>query len=127
MVEDKCYARNRGQVDALTRQPTHGRARGGGLRFGEMERDCVLTHGVTSFLQERMLWVSDAYRVFVCSGCGILVVGSMSKKVFFCRKCKKMSDIVQVNIPYAAKQLIQELMAMHIMPKLQLTAEKDQG
>lgn len=51
MVEDKVYSRNRGQVVALTRQPTHGRSKGGGLRFGEMERDCILTHGITEVLQ----------------------------------------------------------------------------
>ena len=76
MVDDKVYSRLRGQVVALTRQPTHGRARGGGLRFGEMERDCVLTHGITSLLQERMLKVSDSYKVYCCATCGLLAIGS---------------------------------------------------
>lgn len=123
MVEDKVYSRMRGQVVAITRQPTHGRSKGGGLRFGEMERDCILTHALTTLLQERMMWVSDAYRVFVCSNCGKMVFGSMTKRSSNCRMCKRSDDIVQVTMPYAAKQLIQELLAMHVMPRLTLNVE----
>ena len=87
MVEDKMYARARGVIVALTRQPTHGRNRGGGLRFGEMERDCVLSHGISKFLQERLFKVSDMFRVHVCSKCGLLAEVNLEHNSAICRYC----------------------------------------
>ena len=124
MVEDKVYSRMRGQVVALTRQPTHGRARGGGLRFGEMERDCMITHGGAALLQERMMLVSDVYRSFVCATCGRLALGSVDSRTFYCRVCKEYGQVFAIQIPYAAKQLIQELSAMHISAKMDLKIQK---
>ena len=130
LVDDKMYARARGTVVALTRQPTHGRSRGGGLRFGEMERDCILSHGISKFLQERLFKVSDLFRIHVCSKCGLMAEVNLELNSVMCRYCitkgvflqliqkKKDGKIYQVEIPYAAKQLLQELMAMHILPKL---------
>eukprot|EP00178_Gracilaria_changii_P000678 TRINITY_DN10884_c0_g1_i1.p1 TRINITY_DN10884_c0_g1~~TRINITY_DN10884_c0_g1_i1.p1 ORF type:complete len:123 (-),score=7.41 TRINITY_DN10884_c0_g1_i1:25-393(-) len=119
------YARQRGPVVAITRQPTHGRSRAGGLRFGEMERDCIISHGISNFLRERLFLVSDLYRIHVCARCGLMAVANLTKNSYNCTYCRKMTTIYQVNIPYAAKQLLQELMAMHIVPKLYFPPKKN--
>lgn len=132
LVDDKMYARQRGPVVAITRQPTHGRSRAGGLRFGEMERDCIISHGISNFLRERLFLVSDQFRIHVCSKCGLMAVANLTKNQYNCTYCKKVlifltqtTKIYQVNIPYAAKQLLQELMAMHIVPKLFFPQKKN--
>ena len=73
MVEDKIFYRRMGVKCAVTRQPLKGRSRNGGLRFGEMERDCILSHGLTEVLKERLFTVSDYFAVKVCGRCGMLV------------------------------------------------------
>ena len=115
MVQDKLHSRgSNGPIVMLTRQPSEGRARNGGLRLGEMERDCLLSHGCSSFLKERMLDSSDNYRVFVCKSCGIVANVNPDKNIYKCSTCKN-TDIVQTRIPYAFKLLGQELYTMNIL------------
>lgn len=104
-----------GPIVMLTRQPSEGRARNGGLRLGEMERDCFIGHGTSAFLKERMLDSSDNYRVFVCKNCGMIANVNPDKNIYKCSACKTGVDIVQARIPYAFKLLGQELYTMNIL------------
>lgn len=118
MVSDKVQSRSRGPVTTLVRQPTEGRAKEGGLRFGEMERDCMIAHGAAKFLKERLFDVSDAYRLHVCDNCGLFAVARLAKNQYECKLCKDKAKVSQICMPYAAKLLIQELMTMNICPRL---------
>jgi len=108
MVSDKIHARSQGHVTTLTRQPLEGRSRDGGLRFGEMERDCMITHGVSRFLKERLFDKSDPYQIYICEKCGF-----MATTPIFCKGCNT-DKISKCNLPYASKLLFLELQAMGI-------------
>jgi len=114
MVEDKIHSRATGPMVLLTRQPAEGRARDGGLRFGEMERDCMIAHGSVQFLKERMLDVSDNYRVFICNECGFMASVNPEENIYKCKPCNNYIDFSEIRIPYSCKLLIQELEGMGI-------------
>lgn len=103
MVMDKMHARPTGPRANLTRQPTEGRSKDGGLRLGEMERDCLIGYGATQLLLERLMISSDAFETQVCESCGMLGYNN------WCPKCKSGNGVVGLTIPYAAKLLIQEV------------------
>ncbi|KAJ1662764.1 DNA-directed RNA polymerase III complex subunit Rpc2 [Coemansia sp. RSA 1813] len=112
MVADKMHARARGPRAVLTRQPTEGRSRDGGLRLGEMEKDCLIGYGASMLLLERLMISSDVFEVHVCEKCGYIGYKG------WCQMCRSSKAMVPIKIPYACKLLFQELQSMNILPRL---------
>lgn len=114
MVLDKAHARARGPRAVLTRQPTEGRSRDGGLRLGEMERDCLIAYGASNLIMERLMHSSDAFSANVCMSCGLLQYQN------WCQYCRSGEKVADIRLPYACKLLFQELQSMNVLPRLRL-------
>ncbi|XP_043723209.1 DNA-directed RNA polymerase III subunit 2-like [Telopea speciosissima] len=107
MVLDKMHARARGPRVMLTRQPTEGRSRDGGLRLGEMERDCLIAYGASMLIFERLMISSDPFEVQVCRVCGLLGYYNHKLRTGICSTCKNGDNISTMKLPYACKLLFQ--------------------
>ena len=118
MVANKLHSRARGPVQLLTRQPTEGRAKEGGLRLGEMEKDTFLAHGASLLLKER--FDSDKTIVPVCETCGMLGVYDEFKKRSYCTLCGDASEISNIELSYAFKLLMDEMKSLCLYPRLML-------
>lgn len=118
MVANKMHARASGRIQLLTRQPIEGRSKGGGLRLGEMEKDCFVAHGASLLLKER--FDSDKAIVHICESCGMLAVYDVIRNKISCTKCGANVDISAVEMSYAFKLLLDELKSMCVYPKLEL-------
>lgn len=124
MSEDKVKFRNTGPVHPLTRQPVADRKRFGGIKFGEMERDCLIAHGASANLHERLFTLSDSSEMHVCRKCKRMasviqrsVPGGHKIRGPYCRICDSLEDVIKVSVPYGAKLLSQELFSMGISLK----------
>jgi DNA-directed RNA polymerase II subunit RPB2 len=118
MVNDKQHSRSIGPMVNLTRQPAEGRSRDGGLRFGEMEKDAMVSHGAAKFTRGRMYDASDKYSVHICKRCGLVASYNNEMHIHHCRTCDNRSDFAYVEIPYACKLLFQELTTMNVVPRV---------
>lgn len=118
MVNDKLHSRSTGPKQAITRQPLEGRAKEGGLRIGEMEKDSMVAHGISQYLKERMMETSDITTVHVCDKCGLFASKVMDKDYYQCISCNNTTDISEVAVPYAFKLMVQELTSVNILPRI---------
>ena len=119
LVVNRIQARDKGPVQLLTRQPTEGKQKGGGLRFGQMEGEALVAHGAAMTLQEKLMDDADEMNIMVCEDCGIPAVDDKIRNKKFCPVCNG-TNVHQVKISYGFKLLLDELKAMGVYPKLVL-------
>jgi len=121
MVSNKLHSRARGPIQLLTRQPTEGRAKEGGLRLGEMEKDTFVAHGASLLLKER--FDSDKTVVPVCESCGIIAIRDEFKNKSYCPICGDNVEINMIEVSYAFKLILDEFKSLGIYPKLDLKSK----
>ena len=121
MAANKIHSRARGPIQLLTRQPTEGRAKEGGLRLGEMEKDTFVAHGASLLLKER--FDSDKTVVSVCESCGIIAIKDNYRNKAYCPICGENIEISDIEISYAFKLMLDEFKSLGIYPKLQLESK----
>ena len=118
MVHDKVQSRDVGPKTVLERQPAKGRVRGGGLRLGEMERDSLISHGVSKFLQESYTVRSDNYKCYICKMCGRIGIVNPEKNIYSCKFCNNNYSFDEVRIPYCTKLFLQEMESQFVCMRL---------
>ena len=118
LVANKIHSRARGPIQLLTRQPTEGRAKEGGLRLGEMEKDTFVAHGASLLLKER--FDSDKTVVPVCESCGLIAIRDEYKGKSYCTVCGENVEISDVEISYAFKLILDEFKSLGIYQRLHL-------
>lgn len=119
LVKNKLQARSRGPVQLLTRQPTEGKEKEGGLKFGEMESDCLVGYGAAMLLNEKLVEDSDKVSLPVCPECGIIAIDDRSQGKRYCPVCGGFV-VIDVSMPYSFKLFLDELRAMAIYPKIKI-------
>jgi len=126
LVLDKYQVRTDGPVNALTHQPVKGRKRGGGIRFGEMERDALLSHGTAYLIKDRLMNCSDIHKTWLCSACGNIhtMVPVVEDFKWKCRFCDSDKYMVTVALPYVTRYLVSELASVNIRTILDLTVKE---
>lgn len=117
MVNDKVHSRATGKNACMTRQPLEGKINDGGLKIGEMERDCFIAHGTPHLLQERLLYSADKFMVYICDSCGSIVPYNEFLTMNRCLHCDETLKFSRVKIPYAMKLMTQELQVFNVNPR----------
>lgn len=131
MVSDKWQVRSTGPIDVLTHQPVKGRRRGGGVRFGEMERDALMSHGASFLLQDRLFHCSDKTTMLICETCGSILTpiilsqnrGNYRDHIIRCQICKENGRVQEMDLPYIFRYLVCQLASVNIKIKIDVVEQ----